>query len=287
MVLRVDQEKGYIDLSKRRVVPEEAVVKEEEFAKAKAVHGIMRHISQLHDVPVEIMCKQVSWPLYEKYGSAYEAFRKHVNNEVNLWTELDFSAKEFEDKTEKIQNDIETALKRRLIQQTLRLRGKIEVSCNEYEGIDAIRDALNEGLKVSTKDCELKINLVAHPVFVLTCVCRDKVQGVQCMDDAMKRIEESITKAKGQYALRIKPKVVGAEDKDSESGDESDKSGSDSGEEEEVEGMGELNDDELQSLMHRTQDLGLENDDAKDDDEDAKEDEHTKEGGEKAKEDKD
>merc|ERR1719502_2677861 len=103
------------------------------------------------------------------------------------------------------------------------------------------------------------------------------------MDDAMKRMEESITNAKGQYALRIKPKVVGAEDKDSESGDESDKSGSDSGDEEEVEGMGELNDDELQSLMHRTQDMGLE----KDDDEDAKEDEHTKEGGEKAKEDKD
>ena len=42
MVLRVDQEKGYVDLSKRRVEPEDATAKEESFAKAKAVHGIMR-----------------------------------------------------------------------------------------------------------------------------------------------------------------------------------------------------------------------------------------------------
>ena len=41
MVLRVDQEKGYVDLSKRRVEPEDATAKEESFARAKAVHGIM------------------------------------------------------------------------------------------------------------------------------------------------------------------------------------------------------------------------------------------------------
>ena len=37
VVIRVDKDKGYIDLSKRRVSPEDIVRCEEKFAKAKAV----------------------------------------------------------------------------------------------------------------------------------------------------------------------------------------------------------------------------------------------------------
>merc|ERR1711907_313479 len=43
MVLRVDREKGYIDLSKRRVSPEDVQKCDEKFQKSKAVHSIMRH----------------------------------------------------------------------------------------------------------------------------------------------------------------------------------------------------------------------------------------------------
>jgi translation initiation factor 2 subunit 1 len=36
---------GYIDLSKRRVSPEDMEKAEEKFNKSKAVHSIMRHVS--------------------------------------------------------------------------------------------------------------------------------------------------------------------------------------------------------------------------------------------------
>ena len=45
VVLRVDKEKGYIDLSKRRVSPEDVLKCEERFNKSKAVHSIMSHVS--------------------------------------------------------------------------------------------------------------------------------------------------------------------------------------------------------------------------------------------------
>ena len=45
MVLRVDKEKGYIDLSKRRVSPEDLALCEERFNKSKMVHSIMRHVA--------------------------------------------------------------------------------------------------------------------------------------------------------------------------------------------------------------------------------------------------
>ena len=45
MVLRVDKEKGYIDLSKRRVSAEDVAKCEERYNKAKAVHRVMRHVA--------------------------------------------------------------------------------------------------------------------------------------------------------------------------------------------------------------------------------------------------
>merc|ERR1719310_836976 len=45
MVLRVDKEKGYIDLSKRRVSQEDIAKCDERYNKAKAVHRVMRHVA--------------------------------------------------------------------------------------------------------------------------------------------------------------------------------------------------------------------------------------------------
>ncbi|KAH9929567.1 eukaryotic translation initiation factor 2 subunit alpha [Epithele typhae] len=45
VVLRVDKEKGYIDLSKRRVSPEDITKCEERYMKSKTIASIMRHVA--------------------------------------------------------------------------------------------------------------------------------------------------------------------------------------------------------------------------------------------------
>ncbi|KAG8965916.1 hypothetical protein FRC05_002974 [Tulasnella sp. 425] len=45
VVLRVDKEKGYIDLSKRRVSPEDITKCEDRYMKSKTVASIMRHVA--------------------------------------------------------------------------------------------------------------------------------------------------------------------------------------------------------------------------------------------------
>ncbi|RDB30747.1 Eukaryotic translation initiation factor 2 subunit alpha [Hypsizygus marmoreus] len=57
VVLRVDKEKGYIDLSKRRVSPEDIVKCEERYMKSKTVASILRHVASKlpsHDVEAEL-----------------------------------------------------------------------------------------------------------------------------------------------------------------------------------------------------------------------------------------
>merc|ERR1712007_325045 len=145
---------------------------------------------------------------------AHEALRKHINEEINVWDDISFSApgQDISDKEKKLKDDIEISLKRRLIAQALRMRAKVDVSCSEFEGIDAIKESLLKGTQASVEECEVKVKLIAHPIFMLTCQCRDKQLGFSTLEKAIKLIEESIGKAKGEFTLRTKPELVGTDD---------------------------------------------------------------------------
>jgi translation initiation factor 2 subunit 1 len=106
----VDKEKGYIDLSKRRVSPEDITKCEERFMKARTVASIMRHVAsrlpsydpdgtssadassknqdreeggdevpppvgQSEEERLEKLYEQVAWLLGRKYGNVYDAFK--------------------------------------------------------------------------------------------------------------------------------------------------------------------------------------------------------------------
>eukprot|EP00598_Pedospumella_elongata_P008061 CAMPEP_0184969706 /NCGR_PEP_ID=MMETSP1098-20130426/2409_1 /TAXON_ID=89044 /ORGANISM="Spumella elongata, Strain CCAP 955/1" /LENGTH=136 /DNA_ID=CAMNT_0027491517 /DNA_START=59 /DNA_END=466 /DNA_ORIENTATION=+ len=49
-VIRVDMEKGYIDLSKRTVGPEDIEKCHAQYNKAKAVHSVLSHVAKSNDM---------------------------------------------------------------------------------------------------------------------------------------------------------------------------------------------------------------------------------------------
>merc|ERR1711988_417967 len=181
-VIRVDSDKGYIDLSKRRVFPEEIPVLEEKFAKGKMVQGIIRHTAQQCNIDTLELCQKISWPLYAKHGHAYEAFKILMSSRKDeVLDTIDLPA----DVKEKLMENIQ----RRLQTQAVRLRAKVEVSCYEYAGIDAVKEALQAGLSASTEDVEIKIKLIAPPAYALVTTCIDKTIGMKKIDEAMEKAD--------------------------------------------------------------------------------------------------
>lgn len=55
MVLRVNPDKGYIDLSKKRLSEQDIQVCEEKFSKSKLVHSIMRHVAETLELDLEVI----------------------------------------------------------------------------------------------------------------------------------------------------------------------------------------------------------------------------------------
>lgn len=108
------------------------------------------------------------------------------------------------DISEEIKNDLLAAIKRRLTPQAMRIRADIEVTCYGYEGIDAIKQALLAGEGCKDESADIKIKLVAPPLYVLVTNCMDKQHGLDTLDKAILTIEEVIKKFKGNMAIKMK-----------------------------------------------------------------------------------
>jgi len=245
VVLRVDKEKGYIDLSKRRVSPEDITKCEERFMKARTVSSIMRHVASRlptldpdadHDgagasstaetkkdqdkegadgiVPptgpteeerLEKLYEQVAWPLGRKYGNVYDAFKLSL-------TEPDAVFSTLQPVPQAAYNLLSATIARRLTPQPIKLRADIELTCYTPSGIEAIKKALKAGEKSSTEAVPIKAKLVAPPLYVLSTNATDKYAAVERLERAIESIQGTIEQQGGNLIVKMKPKAVSETD---------------------------------------------------------------------------
>uniref|UniRef100_A0A7S1YZT0 S1 motif domain-containing protein n=1 Tax=Trieres chinensis TaxID=1514140 RepID=A0A7S1YZT0_TRICV len=207
MVLRVDREKGYIDLSKRRVSPEDITACEDRFNKAKAVHGVLRHLAERRKLHLEDLYERIGWPLYRKYGHAYDAFKLALADEAAPGTVEDPFV-DLADVPEDIKDELKKYIRRRLAPQPIKIRSDVEVSCFTYEGIDAIREALFAGMACGTENAPIKVKLIAPPIYVLSTMTLEKDAGIALLNRAIETIGAEIGKKGGKMDVKMAPKAV-------------------------------------------------------------------------------
>lgn len=203
MVLRVDKEKGYIDLSKRRVSPEDVAACEDRFNKAKAVHGVLRHLAERRKYYLEDLYEKIGWPLYRKFGHAYDAFKLAISEDKNAgdpFVDLEIDGE--------LKEELKTYILRRLAPQPIKIRSDIEVSCFTYEGIDAIREALFAGMALGSDQNLIRIKLIAPPIYVLSTTTLEKEVGIGLLNNAIDTIKEKITAKGGKIDVKMAPKAV-------------------------------------------------------------------------------
>ena len=198
VVIRVDKEKGYIDLSKRRVSLEEAIKYEGKFTKSKTVSSILRHVAEVleytKDEQLESLSQRTAWVLDDKFKrpgyGAYDAF-KHTVSGPCILDSLDLN----EDEREVLINNVN----RCLTPQVVKIRADIEVACYGYEGIDAVKEALRAGLNCSTETMPIKINLIAPPRYVMTTTTLGRTEGLSVLNQAMAVIKGKIEEKRGVF----------------------------------------------------------------------------------------
>jgi translation initiation factor 2 subunit 1 len=219
VVLRVDKDKGtdslihawlsqayeyrigYIDLSKRRVSPEDIVKCEERYNKSKMVHSIMRHVAEKTNIPLEELYQHIGWPLNKRYGHALDAFKLSITN-PDVWKDIGFP-------NDVAKHELLDYISKRLVPAPTKIRADIEVTCFGLDGIDAIKESLREAEKQSTKETTIKVKLVSPPLYVLTSQCLDKNLGIETLKVAIGAVKGNIEKYDGgRLAVAMDPKAV-------------------------------------------------------------------------------
>ncbi|KEP66050.1 UNVERIFIED_CONTAM: eukaryotic initiation factor-2, alpha subunit [Hammondia hammondi] len=239
MVLRVDPKKGYIDLSKRRVSPEDIVKCEEKFSKSKKVHQTVRHAAQKHGMKVDDLNRSVIWPLYRKYGHALDALKEAAMRPDEVFAGLEVD--------EEVRKSLIQDIQLRLAPQALKLRARVDVWCFGKQGIDAVKAALQAGQEVGDDEVTINIKLIAPPQYVVVTSCYDKELGMRKIEQAMKAISDKIKSfSGGDFKQQGEIVVMGGDEEKRleellEEANEDDSS--DDEEEEEDEGMGRVEDD--------------------------------------------
>mmetsp|Transcript_17820 Transcript_17820/g.32448 ORF Transcript_17820/g.32448 Transcript_17820/m.32448 type:complete len:347 (-) Transcript_17820:85-1125(-) len=201
MVLRVDREKGYIDLSKRRVDPDSIAKCEDRYNKAKAVHRVLRQVAEKQGLILKDLYRSIGWPLYKKYGHAYDAFKLCLTDQEDIFKGLP-------DLDPEVVEVLTDYIKKRLAPQPIKIRADVEVTCFTYEGIDAVKESLLAGTELGTKESPIKIKLIAPPMYVVTTSTLDKDLGIDSLNKAIEVITEKITEKGGKIDVKMAPKAV-------------------------------------------------------------------------------
>jgi translation initiation factor 2 subunit 1 len=214
MVLRVDKEKGYIDLSKRRVNAEDIQLAEERFNKSKLVHSIMRHVAETTGQDLEELYSKVGWPLYKMSGHAFEAFKQMVQDPEPMWARLQEAngGEPIAVLTPEVKAAIMKNISRRMTPQPLKIRADVDMTCFAYDGVLHIQEAMRAAEATSTEDNPVKMKLVAPPLYVLTTQTLDKAKGIEVLNKAIEASKESIEKRKGAFKVKEAPRTVSERD---------------------------------------------------------------------------
>lgn len=200
VVLRVDKEKGYIDLSKRRVSAEDIVKCEERYNKSKSVHSIMRHVAEKTKTPISKLYEEIGWPLNKKYGHANDAFKLSITN-PDVWNDVTFPS-------QVVKDELVLYISKKLTPHPTKVRADVDVTCFRYDGIDAVKAALRTAEARNTPENQIKVKLVSPPHYVLTSQCLDKTEGIHLLEQAIKDIDENIKAAGGACSVKMAPKAV-------------------------------------------------------------------------------
>ncbi|CAA6672881.1 unnamed protein product [Spirodela intermedia] len=217
MVLRVDREKGYIDLSKRRVSEEDIKTCEERYNKSKLVHSIMRHVAETMLLDLEDLYVHVGWPLYRNYGHAFEAFKVIVTDPDSVLDSLTRKLRKLVSKvvpalTDEVKDALIKNIRRRMTPQPLKIRADIEMKCFQFDGVLHIKEAMRKAEAAGNDDCPVKIKLVAPPLYVLTTQTLDKEQGISILTEAIQACTKEIDKHKGKLSVKEAPRAVSERD---------------------------------------------------------------------------
>ncbi|MEM4260434.1 MAG: S1 RNA-binding domain-containing protein [Candidatus Woesearchaeota archaeon] len=188
MVLKVNKERGYIDLSLRRVNESEKRKKSDEIKQEQKAEKLIETVAELLKKPVQDIYREISVPITKKYRYIHYAFEEVITNNLNL--ESLGIKKEITDPLTKI-------IKDKIRIKEIYIKGEIKISIYEQNGLNIIKKALMNAEK--NKNI---IRYLGGGKYSITFTASDYKIAEKEMKETIENLKRIIEGAKGEFEFK-------------------------------------------------------------------------------------
>ena len=193
-VLRVDTEKGHIDLSLRRVTKRERIEKIKSWKEIRKGEALLYAIAEKTNLTKDEAQQKIGTVLEEKFG-LYQGFEKVAKEGAGVLSDL-----EIPDDIAKVIAQVTTD---RIKIKEVKIRGIIEARCMQRNGVKCIQDAFKKASKShEVKNAKIEFYVIAAPKYRVEVSADNWKRAEDLLDKVSTSVIANLTKAGGHGEFR-------------------------------------------------------------------------------------
>lgn len=191
-VLRVNQERGHIDLSLRRVTEAQRREKIDEIKQEQKAEKILEFVAKGLNIPFKKMFEEVASNALKKYASLYEFFQ-NVASDRSVINDAGLNAK-----TAKA---LEEAIKARIKEASVKVEGKLKLTSYDPNGVEIVKEALKKA-EGSGKEGSILVRYLGGGSYSVIVNAKDYKEAEKLLEKASENTLSYIKKndGKGEFA---------------------------------------------------------------------------------------
>ena len=206
-VIRVDEKKRFIDLSKKQINSEQAKICEENYEKNKKVQNLFFPLCDSLKMDMEQFYEMIVWKLEEndKAGrTPYDILQDAIFDFDSVIDPLALP--------DEVRAKFREELFKKFKPADVKIKATFEVSCFSRRGVEDLKEALRKG-EEKGKESGVKVNLISSPLYVMQLTTNNRVKGISTLGECLEAIESEIGEKGGRFKVEEAPHVLGDKEK--------------------------------------------------------------------------
>jgi len=195
-VLRVDPEKGHVDMSLRRVNSAQKEIRLKEWKYAVKFENLLQFLTENEGVNMTLdeAYELIGFPVKDLFDTYQEAIENLKENGEEI-------LKNIEGVSDEIKAILLKIVDENVEISTVNISGKVKLSFNSENGIDQIKETLIEASNVidSKETRKIVINYLAAPFYRLEVITKDYLDAENILSDALEIIEQKAVQNNGTF----------------------------------------------------------------------------------------
>ena len=188
-VLRINEEKGHIDLSLRRVNLSQKINKTNEYKQEQKAEKLLEQVAKELKTDLKTIYNDAGYKLIENNGTLTSAFHEIINNNIDI-KKLDIKKQVADKITEIVKNKIKLP--------EVEISGILKIQYNKENGIEIIKNILTK--------VKANITYIGAPKYKISIKAKDYKTAEIELKDIINKLEKEVKKDSGIFEFIRKEK---------------------------------------------------------------------------------